>query len=83
MVELSNFIEKNQRKLIITYRYRCRQLEMKHRIKQCKVCNNYTLKDVCQICNRETHDPHPPKFSLEDKYIRYRIVDAHKNRNKE
>ncbi|VFJ15014.1 RNA-protein complex protein Nop10 [Candidatus Nitrosocosmicus franklandus] len=50
---------------------------MKHRIRICKKCLKYTLKDKCQNCNIETHDPHPPKFSLDDKYIRYRIMDAY------
>jgi H/ACA ribonucleoprotein complex subunit 3 len=51
---------------------------MKHRIKRCKVCHQYTLKEICPLCKKETNDPHPPKFSLEDKYIRYRVIDAHK-----
>ena len=37
----------------------------------------YTLKAKCQTCNSDTNDPHPPKFSLDDKYIRYRIMDAY------
>ncbi len=53
---------------------------MKHRIRKCKICQQYTLKEICSLCKAETNDPHPPKFSLEDKYIRYRTVDAHKNR---
>ncbi|MBA3978755.1 MAG: RNA-protein complex protein Nop10 [Nitrosopumilus sp.] len=51
---------------------------MKHRIRKCRICQNYTLKEICPICKIETNDPHPPKFSLEDKYIRYRVLDAHK-----
>jgi H/ACA ribonucleoprotein complex subunit 3 len=51
---------------------------MKHRIKRCKICHQYTLKEICLLCKKETNDPHPPKFSLEDKYIRYRVIDAHK-----
>jgi H/ACA ribonucleoprotein complex subunit 3 len=55
---------------------------MRHRIRICRNCYRYTLKEICQECKIETHDPHPPKFSLEDKYIRYRIIDAHrKNSN--
>jgi H/ACA ribonucleoprotein complex subunit 3 len=50
---------------------------MKHRIKKCKICQKYTLKESCPFCKTETNDPHPPKFSLEDKYIRYRVIDAH------
>ncbi len=51
---------------------------MKHKIRKCKTCQKYTLKEICPICKIETNDPHPPKFSLEDKYIRYRVIDAHK-----
>ncbi|HXT83041.1 MAG TPA: RNA-protein complex protein Nop10 [Verrucomicrobiae bacterium] len=50
---------------------------MKHRIRKCKNCEKYTLKEICPLCNSETNDPHPSKFSLEDKYIRYRVVEAH------
>ena len=50
---------------------------MKHRIKKCKTCQKYTLKEICPFCKKETNDPHPPKFSPEDKYIRYRVIDAH------
>ena len=50
---------------------------MKHRIRMCRLCKQYTLKDKCPICKSETYDPHPPKFSLDDKYIRYRIMDAY------
>ncbi len=51
---------------------------MKHRIRKCKICQQYSLNEICTGCKRETNDPHPPKFSLEDKYIRYRVIDAHK-----
>lgn len=51
---------------------------MKHRIKICKKCKRYTLKELCSSCKTETNDPHPPKFSLDDKYVRYRIMDAYK-----
>ncbi|MDQ2685999.1 MAG: ribosome biogenesis protein [Thermoproteota archaeon] len=55
---------------------------MKHRIRICKTCVKYTLKAKCQTCNSDTHDPHPPKFSLDDKYIRYRIMDAYSDDSK-
>ena len=55
---------------------------MKHRIRICKRCSMYTLKEKCQNCNSETNDPHPPKFSLDDKYIRYRIMDAYADGSK-
>jgi H/ACA ribonucleoprotein complex subunit 3 len=46
---------------------------MKHLLRKCSFCKIYTLHEKCMNCNNETFDPHPPKFSLEDKYIRYRI----------
>lgn len=52
---------------------------MRHRIRICKNCMKYTLKEKCQYCDSLTNDPHPPKFSLDDKYIRYRVVDAYNN----
>ncbi len=69
-----NLQEKNPKKPTPTYKLK----EMKHRIRKCRICQNYTLKEICPICKIETNDPHPPKFSLEDKYIRYRVLDAHR-----
>jgi H/ACA ribonucleoprotein complex subunit 3 len=54
---------------------------MKHRIRICKNCGKYTLKEICPACTIETNDPHPPKFWLEDKYIRYRVIDAYKKQD--
>ncbi|MEM4971436.1 MAG: RNA-protein complex protein Nop10 [Sulfolobales archaeon] len=46
---------------------------MKHLIRKCIRCGRYTLKDRCPICGSETIDPHPPRFSPEDRYVSYRI----------
>ncbi|GIU70897.1 MAG: ribosome biogenesis protein Nop10 [Candidatus Nitrosocaldaceae archaeon] len=51
---------------------------MKYLLRRCNNCKRYTLKDVCQICNEKTSIAHPPKFSPDDKYIRYRIADKYK-----
>ncbi len=48
-------------------------MQMKHLLRKCSFCMIYTLNEKCAKCNKLTLDPHPPKFSLEDKYIRYRI----------
>ena len=40
-----------------------------NRMMRCKVCGAYTFKDTC--CGR-TVSPHPPKFSPDDKYGKYR-----------
>ncbi len=40
------------------------------RMRKCAACGAYTLDS--QHCGRETASPHPPKFSIEDKYAKYR-----------
>ncbi|KXB03175.1 ribosome biogenesis protein [candidate division MSBL1 archaeon SCGC-AAA261F19] len=42
-------------------------------MKKCKVCGGYTLKESeCPKCGGELGTPHPPKFSPEDPYGKYR-----------
>ncbi len=41
------------------------------RLRYCRSCRRYTLKQVC-TCGAETVSPHPPKFSPEDRYGAYR-----------
>ena len=50
---------------------------MKHLLRKCPICLNYTLNSVCMKCKNNTIDPHPPKYSPDDKYIRYRIVEKY------
>jgi H/ACA ribonucleoprotein complex subunit 3 len=50
---------------------------MKHLIRRCVACNIYTLKHECSRCHSPTVDPHPPKYSPDDKYVRYRIADRY------
>lgn len=45
---------------------------MKHLIYKCPSCLRYSLRKKCPKCGAETKDPHPPKFSPEDKYGKYR-----------
>ncbi|MHA1340642.1 MAG: RNA-protein complex protein Nop10 [Promethearchaeota archaeon] len=41
---------------------------------KCEKCLQYTLsKDICPKCGGKVKTPHPPKFSLVDKYQKYRI----------
>ncbi len=42
------------------------------KLKKCPKCGRYTLKDVCPACKVKTISAHPPKFSPEDKYGKYR-----------
>ncbi|VVB99497.1 Ribosome biogenesis protein Nop10 [uncultured archaeon] len=39
-------------------------------MKRCTVCKAYTLDDV--HCGSATASPHPPKYSVDDKYAAYR-----------
>ena len=42
-------------------------------LRKCAKCGRYTLHvDFCPLCNGDVHIPHPAKFSLDDKYIKYR-----------
>ena len=43
-------------------------------LRQCKVCEKYTLnKESCPKCGGVVKLPHPAKFSLDDKYRKYRL----------
>ncbi|HET7644803.1 MAG TPA: RNA-protein complex protein Nop10 [Nitrososphaeraceae archaeon] len=52
---------------------------MKHLLRKCSICNIYTLKSQCPSCSANTVDPTPAKFSLDDKYILYRLPDSYNN----
>ncbi len=47
---------------------------MRYRIRKCIKCSRYTLQDRCPECGSETRIAHPPRFSPEDKYVRYRLI---------
>ena len=40
------------------------------RMRRCKACGAYTLDET--HCGKATASPHPPKYSLEDRYAAYR-----------
>jgi len=43
-------------------------------LRTCGSCGKYTLrKDRCPYCCEKVRVPHPPKFSPDDKYLRYRM----------
>jgi len=47
---------------------------MKWIMRKCPKCGRYTLKrDKCPVCGSELVVPHPPRFSPEDKYLKYRL----------
>jgi H/ACA ribonucleoprotein complex subunit 3 len=44
-------------------------------LRKCEKCGSYTLKtDVCPYCAGKVRVPHPPKFSPDDKYLKYRMA---------
>jgi len=44
-------------------------------LRKCLKCKKYSLKQVCGICKEKTASVHPAKFSPDDKYMRYRILN--------
>lgn len=53
-------------------------------LRQCKKCDRYTLKtDVCPNCGGSVKIPHPAKFSLDDRYRKYRLKMRRMAREKE
>lgn len=46
---------------------------MKWLMRRCVKCRRYTLKENCPDCGEKTTIPHPPKFSPQDKYARYKV----------
>ena len=45
---------------------------MKSKIRKCVACGDYSLKEVCERCGRETESSVPPRFSPKDPYGKYR-----------
>ncbi|HZD36730.1 MAG TPA: RNA-protein complex protein Nop10 [Nitrososphaeraceae archaeon] len=43
----------------------------------CKRCFKYTLKTNCPVCESITINPHPPRYSPDDKYVRYRVHERY------
>jgi len=52
-------------------------------LRKCEKCGSYTLKiDTCPICGGQVRIPHPPKFSPDDKYLKYRMALKRESRSK-
>ena len=45
---------------------------MGKKIHYCYNCNNYTFSDTCKYCNLKCFITNPPKYSIIDKYKKYR-----------
>lgn len=56
---------------------------MKHLIRKCTACGAYTLASACRKCGSHTADPHPPKYSPDDKYVRYRVAERYEEEKEE
>jgi len=46
---------------------------MKSRIRKCRKCGRYTLKDTCPVCGEPTNVAHPAKFSPDDPYLDLKV----------
>lgn len=45
---------------------------MKSSILKCPECGKYSMADACKDCGAVNLSPHPPRYSPEDRYGRYR-----------
>ncbi len=55
---------------------------MKGMIRKCKDCGNYSLGvERCPRCGGMLKNPHPAKFSPDDKYSRFRLALKLKEEN--
>ncbi|NLX50283.1 MAG: RNA-protein complex protein Nop10 [Methanospirillum sp.] len=45
---------------------------MKGRLRRCTLDGTYTLEERCPACGGSTGSAHPPRFSPQDRYGRYR-----------
>ena len=43
-------------------------------MQRCNDCMIYTLKDTCPKCGKPVNVIYPPKYSIEDKYGKYRRI---------
>ena len=41
-------------------------------MKRCPACFTYTLQAACPKCQAKTAVAHPPKYSKDDKFAKYR-----------
>ncbi|MBS3793448.1 MAG: RNA-protein complex protein Nop10 [Candidatus Thorarchaeota archaeon] len=49
---------------------------------KCKECDRYTLdSETCPHCGGDVGNPHPARYSPQDKYGKYRRAAKRKNRS--
>lgn len=47
---------------------------MKSIIRKCSRCGTYTMREVCSVCGQRTSMAIPPKYSENDRFQKYRIM---------
>lgn len=52
-------------------------------ILKCPNCKDYTLDEFCKVCKAKTRSPHPMKFTITDKYGKYRRMAKEKFKSRE
>ena len=55
---------------------------MKLKMHKCLECGIYSLEEACPKCGGELKVIYPPKFSIEDKYGKYRRQLKKESKNK-
>ncbi len=50
---------------------------MRFQLRRCNQCKSYTLKEKCPNCKNDSISAHSAKFSPDDKYVRYRLVERY------
>lgn len=48
---------------------------MKSLIRKCEKCGLYTMKDVCDRCGNRTSQAIPQRYSENDRFQKYRIME--------
>ncbi len=44
-------------------------------LRKCVKCGAYTIKELhCKRCGGDVKSPHPAKFSMDDRYRKYRLI---------
>lgn len=54
---------------------------MKLKMQKCSSCSIYTIQKQCPQCKGDLNVIFPPKFSIEDKYGKYRRILKKENMN--
>lgn len=47
---------------------------------RCENCHEYAIQQTCPTCGGKAVNPKPPKYSVEDKYARYRRMAKEQER---